>query len=910
MVWEYATDLFDAASASRITRQYVTCLRSLLGDPARRLADLPMSDDDEVRALTAAGVGPRTPYPEHATIADLFERQARDRPDAIAVREGGRTVTYAGLDARASALARRLRLRGVGLDDVIACALPRGIDAVVALLAIAKSDAAYLPVSPADPAARLTRLLANARARFVLADVSAAPALVESGVPVIAFDEAAETPSTPVEPSERRSTGASLAAIMYTSGSTGEPKGVEVLHRGMTRLLFGVDYVTLDASQKILHLAPLSFDASTFEIWSALLHGGELVIPTGDPPSAAAIGAEIRRHGVTTMWLTASLFNAIIEQECDALSPLTQLIVGGERLSVPHIRRALAQLPRTRLVNGYGPTENTTFSTTYVVPGSFRGRTSLPIGRPLANSTAFVLDARGELAVGGTVGELHVGGDGLARGYRGDLVATSAAFVDHPRFGRLYRTGDLARVRADGEIEFRGRLDDQVKLRGFRIEPAEIEAAVLRHPGVAQAAARVLPDPAGGVSLVACVVPQRDAPLSAEALAAALAFELPAHLVPARFAIVDDLPRLATGKLDLEALARIAAHAHAPSPARAEAESALEGVLCEAFGDALGLRRVAADEDFFKAGGHSLLAFRLLAKLESMLGQSIAPSMLLRHPTPRAFARALFARGDGRGADDRSSPIVPVSAGDRVLFFVPGGDGGDHALGVYARLALYLPGIAFVGFRAYGPDGRLVAPSVEALAARYIDAMRSRQAHGPYDLAGGCIGGIVAFEVARQLEAAGETVRTLTLLDTIHPTPRRRLRQRVRGWSSRIRRSLYEFLERHDRIFSPQARFDWYQRVSLRLPFPEADASRFVLDEWIRFGDMLLRSRPGRVRARTSLLMSQEFIHTDVPDRWRARTQHLRVDQLPGTHWTYIRDHVAKVAVAVRAVLEIDGGGR
>lgn len=909
MVWEYATDLFDAASAERITRQYLTCLRSFLADPSQRLRDVSMSDGGEVQALMRAGSGERAAYPDTATIADLFEIRAQERGSSTAIRDGDRALTYRELDAVASRFASRLRARGVGLDDVVACVVPRGIDAIVALLAIAKADAAYLPLAPTDPPARLNRVLAHAGARYVIAPADVAARLAPSGIPVIDFGEVMADLGSAIETPARRSTSASLAAVLYTSGSTGDPKGVEVLHRGIARLLVGVDYVRLDAEQKVLQLAPLSFDASTFEIWSALLHGGELVIMAEDLPSASAIGAAIRRHGVTSMWLTASLFNAIIEEESDALSPLHQLIVGGERLSVPHIRRALAQLPRTKIVNGYGPTENTTFSTAYEIPGSFRGRTAVPIGRPIANSTAFVLDGRGELATAGAIGELHVGGDGLARGYRRDVAATSAAFLDHPRLGRLYRTGDLARVRADGQIDFRGRVDDQMKVRGFRIEPAEIEAALLRQPGVAQAAARLLPDAAGPTSLVAAVVPQRGANLSAEGLTSALASDLPPHLLPSRFVFASDLPRLASGKLDLDALARVAAQAARPSPAQAEAESAIEGLLCEAFAEALGVHRFAADEDFFKAGGHSLLAFRLLARLEALLGRAVAPSLLLRNPTPKLLARVL---SEAEPATPRVSAqlLVPVSSGGRTLFFAPGGNGGDHALGVYARLALHMPGIAFVGFRAYGPDGRLAAGSVEGLAAQYVEALRGQQPDGPYDLAGGCIGGIIAFEMAKQLEAAGETIRSLTLLDTAYPTLWRRTRQYTRGWSSVVRRSLHDWLERHDKTLSPQARFDWYMRVSLRLPFDEAEASRHVPDEWIRFGNMLLRYRPGRVAAPATLLMSQEFIHSEIPDRWRAQTSGLRVEQLPGTHWTYIREHLAEVAAALRTVLDRADGPR
>ena len=631
--------------------------------------------------------------------------------------------------------------------------------------------------------------------------------------------------------------GDSLAAILFTSGSTGRPKGVEVLHRGIVRLVIGADYASLGPEEKILQLAPLSFDASSFEIWGALLHGGEVVVFPEDLPSAGALGEAIARHGITTMWLNASLFNAIVDENPAVLAPLRQLLIGGEALSVAHVERARRALPATALVNGYGPTENTTFSCCHRIPERIDpAAASIPIGRPIAHSRARLLDPARRLSPAGAVGEIFVGGDGLARGYRSLPEATAGAFVPDPfdpdPAARLYRTGDLGRLRADGTLEYRGRTDSQVKIRGFRIEPGEIEAALVRQEGVAAASVQALDDAARGKILVAFLIPEKGAAIDPAEVLRGAARELPPHMVPARAIERPALPITPHGKIDSAMLVREAREAARMEafPRPGEAKSALEGVVAAAFAEVLGRADFGADEDFFAAGGHSLLVFRVLARLERSLQARIEPSVFLHGPTPRRLAEELERRAEAAGqtqapAAGGGASIVRVTPGKRPLFFVPGGEGGDLALGVYARLALYLPGTGFYGFRVVRNGGGVEsgASSVEDLAARFAADLKQTLPDGEYDLAGGCIGGIVAYEMARQLARSGRPARTLVLLDTVYPSSRRRIRQRLRGWSSRARRRALAILEGSG--LRAASRKAVYESFSKLLPFDEHEAS-------------------------------------------------------------------------------------
>src|SRR4029077_3404405 len=364
------------------------------------------------------------------------------------------------------------------------------------------------------------------------------------------------------------STPAQIAYVMYTSGSTGRPKGVEIMHRGITRLLFGGDYAQLDANQTLLHLAPAAFDASTFEIWGALLHGGRCVLYPECVASPLGLGEIIKRQGITTLWLTASLFNAVIDEAPQALSAVRQLLIGGEALSVAHVRRGLELLPHTEIINGYGPTESTTFACRYRIPRQLEDNLgSVPIGNPIGSTKVYILDRQMNPVPISVAGELYIGGDGLARGYLNRPELTTERFIYHSFDSepaqRLYKTGDLARYWPDGNIEFLGRTDNQVKIRGYRIELGEIEIVLSQHTGVGKAVVVPSQDHVGDKQLVAYIIPKESAPAVGD-LRAFLKAKLPDYMVPSMLVFLDTLPLTPNGKVDHSAL---------PSPDRDVADS-------------------------------------------------------------------------------------------------------------------------------------------------------------------------------------------------------------------------------------------------------------------------------------------------------------------------------------------------
>ena len=473
-------------------------------------------------------------YRPEATVHGLFRERAAAHPERAAVVWDGGAMTYAELDRRSDALAVVLIEAGVGADVPVALAVERSPDAIVAALAILKAGGAYLPLDPDHPRERLGFVIADAAAPALITRRAHAAQLAALAPRTIFIDDAPAAGAAGA-PLLERATATDLAYVMYTSGSTGTPKGVQIEHRSIVRLVGDVDYVRLDGDTCFLHAAPLGFDASTLELWGPLLHGGRVAIYLEPVPTGRGLARVIAAHGVTTAWLTAALFNTVVDDDPAHLRGLRQLFTGGEALSPPHVRRALAALPTTELVNGYGPTECTTFTTTYAIPRELPpDLLAIPIGRPIADTDVRVLDADRRPVPAGEIGELYVGGRGVARGYLRRPELDAERFVADPAggAGRLYRTGDLARWRDDGTLDFVGRADQQVKIRGFRIELGEIEARLGELPEV-QACAVVARDDGGASKrLVAYVVPRGDG-AAAPALRAALARVLPDFMVPA-----------------------------------------------------------------------------------------------------------------------------------------------------------------------------------------------------------------------------------------------------------------------------------------------------------------------------------------------------------------------------------------
>ena len=471
---------FDARAIECLLAGMLEILAGLAG--ADRLADVSALSATERQRLLMDWNNTARVRKAGDTVHGLFAAMALVSPQAIAVVHGQVQLSYAELEARANTVAAGLRSRGVVAGSTVALLLERGIDSIVAILGILKAGGAYLPLDRSHPRERLQFVVRDASAVLVVVDDSGHGEQLDLAVPRISI-AALESGSAAGTAGLAALAGDALAYVMYTSGSTGEAKGVEIAHRSIIRLVREVDYVRLDDAPRILHAAPLSFDASTLEIWGALLNGGCVVIHHERIPSGPGLARTIQSERVRIAWLTAALFNAIVDDDPHHLAGLEQLLIGGEVLSVAHVRRALAALPATSIINGYGPTECTTFAATWPIPSDLPADTaSIPIGRPIADTSLYVLNARGEPVPVGVIGELHIGGAGVARGYLGRPELSAERFVSDPFSGpgaRMYRTGDLVRWLPQGVVEFIGRVDGQVKIRGFRIELGEIEAALV-----------------------------------------------------------------------------------------------------------------------------------------------------------------------------------------------------------------------------------------------------------------------------------------------------------------------------------------------------------------------------------------------------------------------------------------------
>ncbi|MGW1807057.1 amino acid adenylation domain-containing protein [Streptomyces sp. NPDC002078] len=499
---------------------------------------------------------PTPGYPRSATIHELFLRQAAVTPDAPAVVSAHRTLTYRELAERSARLAARVRAHGVRPGELVAVRAERSPEWVIANLAVLRAGAAYLPISPSEPDRRVEYLLDDGGVRLLLGDREGElPG--GRGTEMAIQDDRVPDAGAPADDEPDEAGAESLAYVMYTSGSTGRPKGVMVCHRNVVRLVRGTDFVAFSDGMRVLQTGAVSFDASTFELWGPLLNGGAVVLPEEDAVlDAGRLGAALRDHAVTTLWLTSPLFSRLARQDPSVFAPLTDLVVGGDVVAGEHVAAVMAACAGVRVVNGYGPTENTTFSTTHRISPEETGG-PLPIGRPIAHSTAYVLDPEGALVPPGTEGELYVGGDGVALGYLNRPELTGQVFLPDPFLpgGRMYRTGDLARQRPDGIIEFLGRADGQVKIRGYRIEPGEVESVLRGHPCVGEAVVvpRVREGGDATDRYLAAYLTEAE-PLDVREVREHLAERLPRHMVPGHLVVLDALPLTAHGKVDRSAL--------------------------------------------------------------------------------------------------------------------------------------------------------------------------------------------------------------------------------------------------------------------------------------------------------------------------------------------------------------------
>ncbi|WP_428510435.1 non-ribosomal peptide synthetase [Roseateles sp.] len=649
---EFSADLFDRATMLRMAEQFQTLLASAVSDPEGAVGGLKVLSELEREHVLAVGKGPGELAQDERGVHELFEAQAASTPEAVAVVCGGRTLSYRELDEWSSRVAWRLhQAYGVRAESRVAIAMERSLEMVVALLGVLKAGAAYVPMDPEHPGPRLSAQLRDAGVRVVLTQQHLRERLpVHEGVTLALDDGEPGWTQGPVNRVGEQGSPQQLAYCIYTSGSTGQPKAVMVSHRGIVRLVCEPGYVTLGPEDRLLQVSPLAFDASTFEIWGALLNGACLVVPPPGVPTLSELGRLVLDHAITTLWLTAALFEQFCESEIDALAPVRQMLSGGDVLSASAVSKVLRRWPRCRMINGYGPTETTTFATTHRFPTTFAGGRA-PIGRPIRGTQAYVLDDRLEPVPFGVTGALHIAGAGVARGYLNQPALTAERFLPDP-FGapgsRMYRTGDLARMRGDGEIEFLGREDRQVKIRGFRVELDEIEHEIMATGLVREAVALDRPGEAGGRTLVACVVPAVVALGTTGRISAGMSARVPAHMVPSDWLVMDALPLTPNGKVDRRRLAAdIERAAVRSSDHQAQASRMTEPggtTLSVVLGLVSGLlpqRVLDKDDDLFTQGLHSLLLIQLIARCRERFGVDLRTREVHRCGTVARIAAAI-----------------------------------------------------------------------------------------------------------------------------------------------------------------------------------------------------------------------------------------------------------------------------
>jgi len=781
----YATALFDRSTMQQMLQCFCRLCEAVVEHPEDDIDSIPLFVDHETQERMTALNRTDRPYPRESTIQQEFENQAMQSPDAIAVVFKNRRMTFRELDQQSNQLAHHLHRQGVRTQSLVGVYIERSPEMILSFLAILKAGAAYVPMDPRQPIDRLHHMIEETQLKCILTHSRVSNPLPSVSVPVLLVDkiQARLMQESAAALLHVDAAAGGLAYVMFTSGSTGRPKGVEVTHRGVLRLVKGVEYVNLADRAHILQLASPAFDASTFEIWGALLNGGQCVLSPKQIPSASELGRLLHDFRIDTVWLTATWFNAIVDEDPTVLSTVRQLIIGGEALSVSHVVKALQILKDTSITNGYGPTEGTTFTCCYRIPANFDPQSSsVPIGRPIANTKVYILDSHTRPTPIGVPGELCIGGDGLARGYLGDPDLTAERFISNPFSkhpgDRLYRTGDRVRLLPSGNIEYLGRLDRQLKIRGLRIEPGEIEHVLKQHPAIRDA--RVILRESQGVDpvLVAYVIPARENRIPIASLKAYASKQLPEYMVPTFYVPLVEFPLTPTGKTDLQALLTFSSNTQAEEVSSVPPRTATEKRMKELWLQILKSKKIGIHDSFFELGGHSLLAVRLIARIEKTFGCSLPLSALFDYPTIETLSQVVLKQKPRLSR----STVVCLQEGDGTspFFCVPPAASSVNHFAQYVQALS--PDIPFYGMQALGLEpGEVPQDSIEDIAARYIADMRAIQPNGPYFIGGRCLGGYIAFEMALQLTESGEKVALLALIDpSAPPGVRRDLRYYVR----------------------------------------------------------------------------------------------------------------------------------
>ena len=641
-LWEYNTHLFSRETIARLTDNFLVLLEGIIQQPTTPIKNLPILSASEKEKILRDWNNTQTNYPQDKCIHQLFEAQVEKTPEAVAVVFGEQKLTYQELNEQANQLGHYLQQLGVKPETLVGICVERSLEMVIGLLGILKAGGAYVPIDSNYPQERFQWMLEDSQIDIIITTQSLVSKLPKNQAQLVLLDtnkEDIQRLNLHNLPSIMRSSN--LAYVMYTSGSTGKPKGVSIIHKGVVRLVKNTNYIDFSSEDVFLQLSTISFDASTFEIWGCLLNGGKLIMMPPHTLSLEEIGTAIKEHQVTTIWLTAGLFHLMIDERLNDLKPIKHLLAGGDVLSATHCQKILQELPNCKLINGYGPTENTTFTCCYAINNPEQITNTIPIGKPIANTQVYILDSCLQPTPVGVPGELYLGGDGLARGYLNRPDLTAEKFIANPfGEGRLYKTGDLARYLPDGNIEFLGRMDNQVKIRGFRIEVGEIEAYLSLHPSLKENVVIAREDTPNDKRLVAYIVFHQQQTVESNELRQFLKEKLPDYMIPSAFMVLEKLPLTPNGKIDRQALLEY----NLEEKRRKEfvaPRSEIEGKLATIWQQVLKIERIGIYDNFFELGGHSLLAVQIVSRIRNSLEIDLFLHYLFQYPTIEELSQYL-----------------------------------------------------------------------------------------------------------------------------------------------------------------------------------------------------------------------------------------------------------------------------
>jgi aspartate racemase len=923
LIWNYNTDLFEAQTIERMAGHFITLLKSAVKNPDQKISELNILTNQEKEHLLVKWNQTDTKFPQNYRLEEMFQKQVDASPRSIAVISGKSELTYKELDTKSNQLARYLMRNQIGPGTVVAIFMERSIELCIALFGIMKSGACYLPIDPTYPNDRIEFMLRDSNASTILTQKSLRSKLIID-IPAICLDSDWKTIEN--EKKERFNIERSsddLIYIIYTSGSTGTPKGVMVSHRNVVNHATAIRNVyNLRPNDRSLQFNSISFDVAGEELYSAWLTGATVVLRIEQMlASFHAFLKEVEKYKITFLNLPTAYWHELVQEiQASAFeipSCVRVMVVGGEKVSYSIYKQWLGIAGNSvEFFNGYGPTETTITSTVY--KDSLINRTTadrvqdVPIGRPIANTRIYILDSHMNPVPVGIPGELWIGGAGVSKGYLNRPELTNTRFVRDPFVSDpekvIYKTGDLARYLPDGNLQFFGRVDDQVKVRGFRVELGEIEAALLEHPAVRETAVTA-PILAGTPQIVAYVVSQ-DKAIGSREFRDFLNSKLPDYMVPATFVFMENLPLTATGKI---------ARKNLPLPANLDGElqkdyvpprDELELKLAIIWQRMLNVSKVGMKDNFFDLGGHSLLAVRLFSQIEKETGKNVPLATLFEAPTIEQLAEILREEG----WEPHWSSLVPIQPnGKRAPFFCIHAVGGN-VIG-YQPLAEYMsPDQPIYGLQARGLDGTQIPHMVlEEMAADYIREIKNVQPKGPYHLGGLSSGGVVAFEMARQLFEMGEKVGVVAMFDTEAPSylqlvPNKEVYKP--RWASYAERFKYHFgmlffnkdwkihfkkkfktVRRRIRTRLKLANYNFHIKTGKPLPktlLRVQEASTQALRDY----------HPGYFPGDITLFLAiQRSVGEKVPPEigWKSFARSVRVCSVPGDHLGILKDPNVKV---------------